>query len=87
MSTVQMRRILKPSAQALLTVPVGKDVVVWNLHRRYGMQRTMSVSWCGGNILHLLCDYHTGPIRLPLLLDGWFVVWKVSLQCAGALLT
>lgn len=38
----------------VVTVPVGPDVVVWNLHRRYG------------------------PLRLPLLLEGWEVVARVG---------
>ena len=29
----------------LLTVPVGPDVVVWNLHRRYGAQRLPHMLW------------------------------------------
>ena len=34
------RSLLKPGAGVLfLTVPVGPDVVVWNLHRRYGTLR------------------------------------------------
>lgn len=32
-------RALKPGGKLLLTVPVGPDVVVWNLHRRYGPLR------------------------------------------------
>ncbi len=33
----------------ILTAPIGPDLVVWNLERRYG------------------------PVRLPLLLEGWEV--------------
>jgi SAM-dependent methyltransferase len=29
-------KILKPAGLLLLTVPIGPDVLVWNLHRRYG---------------------------------------------------
>lgn len=54
-----VRRHLAPGGMLFLTVPVGADSVVWNLHRRYG------------------------PIRLPLLLQGYDVVerfgWRESL--------
>ena len=30
---------LRPGGLLFLTVPVGPDVVVWNLHRRYGRVR------------------------------------------------
>eukprot|EP00937_MAST-01D_sp_MAST-1D-sp2_P002807 g2807.t1 len=33
------RELLRPGGALLLTVPVGPDVVVWNLHRRYGRAR------------------------------------------------
>lgn len=33
------RDLLLPGGTLLLTVPVGPDVVVWNLHRRYGRAR------------------------------------------------
>ena len=29
----------------LLTVPIGPDVVVWNLHRRYGVARLPHLLW------------------------------------------
>eukprot|EP00929_Paragymnodinium_shiwhaense_P040099 TRINITY_DN20962_c0_g1_i1.p1 TRINITY_DN20962_c0_g1~~TRINITY_DN20962_c0_g1_i1.p1 ORF type:complete len:222 (-),score=17.89 TRINITY_DN20962_c0_g1_i1:665-1330(-) len=32
-------RLLVPGGRLYLTVPVGPDVVVWNLHRRYGSLR------------------------------------------------
>eukprot|EP00965_Chrysotila_dentata_P242898 6205115-Pleurochrysis_carterae.AAC.1 len=32
-------RMLAPGAHLILSVPVGPDVVVWNLHRRYGELR------------------------------------------------
>jgi hypothetical protein len=31
--------IIKPGGLLFLTIPVGPDVVVWNLHRRYGRER------------------------------------------------
>mmetsp|Transcript_61588 Transcript_61588/g.109571 ORF Transcript_61588/g.109571 Transcript_61588/m.109571 type:complete len:194 (+) Transcript_61588:166-747(+) len=34
-----VRRLLKPGGLLFLTVPIGPDVVVWNLHRRYGKVR------------------------------------------------
>ena len=34
-----VKTILKSDGLLFLTVPIGKDVVVWNLHRRYGMLR------------------------------------------------
>lgn len=34
-----VRHLLKPEGILLLTVPVGPDIVVWNLHRRYGKVR------------------------------------------------
>lgn len=33
------RDLLKPGGFLFLTVPIGPDVVVWNLHRRYGRLR------------------------------------------------
>ena len=33
------RCLLKPGGLLFLTVPIGPDVVVWNLHRRYGKMR------------------------------------------------
>jgi hypothetical protein len=45
---------LVPGGTYFLTVPIGPDVVVWNLHRRYG------------------------PVRLPLLLEGWEEVERVG---------
>ena len=33
------RECLKPGGRLFLTVPVGPDVIVWNLHRRYGVHR------------------------------------------------
>jgi len=44
------KKMLKQNGLLYLTVPIGKDVLVWNLHRVYG------------------------PLRLPLLLDGWTIV-------------
>ena len=44
-----VRELLAPGGVLYLTVPIGADLLVWNLHRRYG------------------------PLRLPLLLDGWQV--------------
>ena len=35
----QAWRVLKPGGRLMLSVPVGPDVVVWNLHRRYGPAR------------------------------------------------
>ena len=32
-------RALRPGGRLLITVPVGPDVLVWNLHRRYGPLR------------------------------------------------
>ena len=32
-------RALRPGGRLLLTVPVGPDALVWNLHRRYGPAR------------------------------------------------
>lgn len=32
-------RSLRPGGVLLLTVPVGPDILVWNLHRRYGRLR------------------------------------------------
>ena len=32
-------RALRPGGRLLLTVPIGPDLVVWNLHRRYGPLR------------------------------------------------
>jgi SAM-dependent methyltransferase len=32
-------RVLRPGGRLLLSVPVGPDVLVWNLHRRYGARR------------------------------------------------
>ncbi|KAL1524458.1 hypothetical protein AB1Y20_019352 [Prymnesium parvum] len=32
-------RVLRPGGRLLLSVPVGPDVLVWNLHRRYGPKR------------------------------------------------
>ena len=32
-------RALRPGGHLLLTVPVGPDALVWNLHRRYGRRR------------------------------------------------
>ena len=46
--------LLTPGGVLILSVPVGPDLLAWNLHRRYG------------------------PIRLPLLLDGWDVVDKIG---------
>jgi hypothetical protein len=43
----EFRTWLKPNGLLFLAVPVGADLLIWNLHRRYG------------------------PVRLPLLLDGW----------------
>lgn len=47
-------RYLKPGGLYFLTVPIGPDLVIWNLMRRYG------------------------PIRLPLLLDGWTEVERIG---------
>eukprot|EP00041_Stephanoeca_diplocostata_P017398 m.349306 g.349306 ORF g.349306 m.349306 type:complete len:176 (-) comp20687_c0_seq12:502-1029(-) len=33
------RCLLKPGSLLFLTIPVGPDAVVWNLHRRYGAVR------------------------------------------------
>eukprot|EP01052_Picozoa_sp_SAG31_P044687 SAG31_NODE_7883_length_1574_cov_1.466441_2_plen_185_part_00 len=33
------RCLLKPGGTLFMTVPIGPDVVVWNLHRRYGRLR------------------------------------------------
>ena len=34
-----MRKALEPQGIAFLTLPLGQDLVVWNLHRRYGPLR------------------------------------------------
>jgi len=34
-----VKRILSPEGVLLLSVPIGPDVLVWNLHRRYGKLR------------------------------------------------
>lgn len=34
-----VRNVLEESGLLFLTVPVGPDVLVWNLHRRYGNMR------------------------------------------------
>ena len=34
-----VKEVLKPGGTLFLTVPIGQDVVVWNLHRRYGKLR------------------------------------------------
>lgn len=34
-----VKAVLKPDGMLFLTVPLGPDVVVWNLHRRYGKLR------------------------------------------------
>mmetsp|Transcript_30153 Transcript_30153/g.53033 ORF Transcript_30153/g.53033 Transcript_30153/m.53033 type:complete len:97 (-) Transcript_30153:110-400(-) len=31
-----LNRILRPEGKLYLSVPIGPDVVAWNLHRRYG---------------------------------------------------
>ena len=33
------KTVLKPGGLLFLTIPIGPDVVVWNLHRRYGRLR------------------------------------------------
>jgi len=33
------RTMLKPGGILFLTVPIGPDLIMWNLHRRYGMLR------------------------------------------------
>jgi hypothetical protein len=39
-SMTQIKKLLKPTTGRLfLTVPIGPDVIVWNLHRRYGKVR------------------------------------------------
>lgn len=50
----RIRSLLKPGGLMFVTVPVGPDVVVFNLHRRYG------------------------PVRLPLLLEGWEVEHRIG---------
>jgi hypothetical protein len=54
MSSDDVHALLAPGGLYFLTVPVGPDVLVWNLHRRYG------------------------PVRLPLLLEGWAEVERVG---------
>ncbi|XP_062514936.1 uncharacterized protein LOC134190498 [Corticium candelabrum] len=40
MTAMQLVRcVLKPNGLLFLTVPIGPDVIVWNLHRRYGTVR------------------------------------------------
>lgn len=34
-----VRDVLRPNGTFFLTVPIGPDVIVWNLHRRYGKLR------------------------------------------------
>lgn len=46
-SMAKVKHVLRPSGLLLLSVPIGPDVVAFNLLRRYG------------------------PVRLPLLLEGW----------------
>lgn len=57
----RVRSILKPGGLLLLTVPVGPDVLVFNLHRRYGPAR-----------LPLLLGLHSTELSLlsPTLLAG-----------------
>ena len=35
----EAQALLKPGGLMFLTVPVGPDILVWNLHRRYGEHR------------------------------------------------
>jgi len=46
-----------------LTVPIGSDVRVWNLHSRYG------------------------PLRLPLLFEGWEIVDRIGWKGEEMLVT
>lgn len=34
-----IKRLLKPNGLFFLSVPIGEDLLVWNLHRRYGKNR------------------------------------------------
>ena len=36
---VQVKSVLKEGGKFILTVPIGPDMVVWNLQRRYGRTR------------------------------------------------
>jgi hypothetical protein len=49
-----VKRVLAENGTLFLTVPVGPDVTVWNLHRRYGPVRLPK-------LLHGWCTVH----RLP----------------------
>ena len=71
---------VKPGGLLYLTVPIGADVVAWNLHRRYGAPvAVVATASPHSNPFHppppLPCSIQwAGPIRLPLLLEGWDVV-------------
>lgn len=34
-----LKKILSPNGLLFLSVPIGPDLIVWNLHRRYGQLR------------------------------------------------
>ena len=36
---LEARAMLSPSGRMYLTIPIGPDVLAWNLHRRYGEAR------------------------------------------------
>lgn len=38
-SMAAIKRLLKPGGLFFLSVPIGQDLLVWNLHRRYGEKR------------------------------------------------
>ena len=48
--------LIKPGGILFLTVPIGPDAIIFNLHRRYG------------------------PIRLPLLIEGYEVIDRFAWQ-------
>lgn len=39
LAIARMGQLLKPDGHLILTIPIGPDVVVFNLHRRYGERR------------------------------------------------
>lgn len=54
-----LRTKMRPGGLLYLSVPIGKDTLVWNAHRIYG------------------------PIRLPLLLQGWELVESYGFPFIG----
>ena len=58
--------VVKNDGLLYLTVPIGLDIVVYNLHRRYGPLRCVHSSH--GYYQRVMLEY-----RLPHLIDGWQV--------------